>query len=362
MSDHEWRARRRARRAISSRAARWAVVGVMSSAVALGLAACGGASSSSTSSGGTTASTGGAAASKVKGTFYEINNGCPSDPFWASVNNGAQAGARDLGVDLKIEVPRNCESQADENALLTAAVNSQPAGIAISVTSATAFSAQIKRARSMGIPVIAYNSVPPNNDPNQNPIQAFVGTDLFQGGVAFATYGFPKFNIGNGDTVLLADNCPTNISCNTIFNGFKSKARAAGVSTPVVNVSYAVARNIPIVHSYLSLHPNVKMVVTLGETGADAAIAALKSLHYKPGQVPVAGFNLGGLEPAYMKQGWYAFSVDQLPYLQGFDALVDLYTAAKYHQPPVNITTGPEVVTPSDPSLLTPSMVNNTGY
>lgn len=345
----------------------WALV-VMAACAALALAACG--SSSSTSSSGSSSSgsstsvsisaSNAANTSNKNLVFYEVNNGCASDPFWAAVNNGANAAAGDLGVTVHIVNPQNCESQAEENSLLTSVINNHPAGIALSVTSATAFSSNIQRAKQLGIPIIAYNSIPPNNNTTQNPVQAFVGTDLYQSGVVWAQTAIAKFHLTSGALVPIGDVCVANIACETIVNGWNSVAKSAGISSPIISLPQAEAQATSTIHAYLQQHSNVKAILGLG--AMDPIVAALQASGKSPGQVPIAGYNFNGKMPQYMSQGWLSFTMDQGPYLQGWDAVQDLYMVAKYKQPAVNIQTGPDVITNADKALIDPALVAKTGY
>jgi ABC-type sugar transport system substrate-binding protein len=341
-------------------ARRWALA-LIAGAASFAIAACGSSSSTSGTKTSVSISASNSANTSNKNlVFYEVNNGCASDPFWAAVNNGANAAANDLGVTVHIVNPQNCESQAEENSLLTSVVNNHPAGIALSVTSTTAFSSNIQRARQLGIPIIAYNSIPPNNNATQNPVQAFVGTDLYQSGVEWANQAISQFHLSNGAVVPIADVCVANIACETIVTGWNSKAKAAGVSSPIINVPQAEAQATSTIHAYLQQNPNVKAILGMG--AMDPVVAALQQSGKKPGEIPIAGYNFNGKMPQYMQQGWLAFTMDQGPYLQGWDAVQDLYMVAKYKQPAVNIQTGPDVINKSDTALIDSALVAKTGY
>ena len=56
------------------------------------------------------------------------------------------------------------------------------------------------------------------------------------------------------------------------------------------------------------------------------------------------------------------FTIDQLPFMQGFDAITTLYAAAKYDQPPLSVATGPVIVTSTEKALLGANLVAQTGY
>jgi simple sugar transport system substrate-binding protein len=301
-----------------------------------------------------------AQAVKASNIFYTVNNGCASDPFWTAVNNGAQAAGKTLHVTVRIAHPQNCESQAEENALLTTVINSHPAGIALSVTSATAFSANIQRAVKAGIPIVGYNSQPPNNDFTKNPYQAFVGTDLYGSGQAWGIEAMKFSHLKRGDLISLPDVCAANIACDSIVRGVKSKLGPAGVKVSVINVPQTVSESAAVMRAFLIQHPDTKAILSMGNPQSFAD--AMKALGKKPGQIPMSSYNLNGTMPQLMHDGWLEFIVNQVPYLQGFDAVVDLYTAAKDKQPPVNIQTGPAIIHRNQTALLDPALVARTGY
>lgn len=336
---------------------------------ALVATACGSSSSSNAtnkSSSSQTAKTASASSSSVSGTFYELYQSCPSNPFWVAVNNGGKAAAARLGVHLKIEDPLHCTGEiAQEQSLLTSIINSHPAGIALSLVSETAFQSDIKKARKLHIPIIAYNSVPHNVSYTANPVEAYVGQSNYAAGVALAKKAVKLYHLKSGDTVLTANNCPINASCNARFLGFKSVVGGMGVKLPNLNVNYNVSRSIGIVKSYFQLHGRPTLAMSFGSAGVESVVKAAKEMHYTSSQLPVIGFDFDPVTLKYMKEGWYRLTVDQQPFLQGYDALVNLYTAVRYKAHPINMATGPEYVqnTPTDAAKgwLTSSVVKQSG-
>lgn len=307
-----------------------------------------------------------AATSAVSGTFYELYQSCPSNPFWVAVNNGGKAAAAQLGVHLKIEDPLHCTGEvAQEQSLLTTIINSHPAGIALSLVSETAFQSDIQKARRLHIPIIAYNSIPHNVSYTANPVQAYVGQSNYAAGVALAKKAVKLYHLKSGDTVLTANNCPINVSCDDRFLGFKSVVGSMGVNLPNLNVNYNVSKSIGIVKSYFELHGRPTLAMSFGSAGVEAVVKAAKEMHYTSSQLPVVGFDFDPVTLKYMKEGWFRLTVDQQPFLQGYDALVNLYTAVRYKDHPINMSTGPEYVqnTSVDASKgwLTPSVVSQSG-
>lgn len=350
------------------RAKKYLQIAGASLAVAMLAAAC---SSSSKSSSNTTKSTNAAAtssqtSSSVSGTFYELYQSCPSNPFWVAVNNGGRAAAAQLGVNLKIEDPVQCSGEIpQEESLLTTIINSHPAGIALSLVSNTAFSADIQRARALHIPIIAYNSVPHNYNKTANPVQAYVGQSNYSAGVALGKKSVKSYGLTSGSKVLVVDNCAINASCVARVSGFESVVDPLGVKVSTVDVHTNVTQSIGIVKAAYEANGKPDLVVTLGSDGLEPAVKAAQELGYSPGSPPFVGFDFDPVSLSYMTQGWYKLTIDQQPYLQGYDALVDLYTAVRYKAYPINMATGPVYVQNNSSARskgwLNESVVNSTG-
>lgn len=302
----------------------------------------------------------------VRGTFYELYQSCPSNPFWVAVNNGAKSAAAALHVTLKIEDPLKCTGEIpQEDSLLTTIINSHPAGIALSVVSSTAFSSDIQRARALHIPIVAYNSLPVHNNFATNPVEAYVGQNNYEAGVALAKKTIPMFNLQSGDRVVAADNCYINRTCYERYLGIKSVMQPMGIQVDLMNLDYDISKSTGIVKAYFETHGRPSAVYCFGSASVEEVVAAAKELNYTKEQLPVAGFDDDAIANKYMLDGWYRLTVDQQPFLQGYDALVDLYSAVVYKEHPINMATGPEFVqnTASDRAKgwLAANVVKNTG-
>jgi simple sugar transport system substrate-binding protein len=307
-----------------------------------------------------------AAAQSSSGVFYELYQSCPDNPFWAAVNNGGRAAALQLHVTLKIEDPLRCTGEiAAENDLLTTIVDTHPAGIAVSVVSTSAFSANIRRARAEHIPVIAYNSLPHDNNYTTDPVEAYVGQPNELAGEDLAIKAVSMFHLHSGDAILVADQCYTNVTCNDRYKGVEKIVDPMHMKVSVLNLDYNVPVSAGIVKSWLELHGKPALVVALGSAGEQAVVEGATPLHYTPAKLAMVGFDDDSLTNTYMVDGWVKVTIDQQPFLQGYDALVDLYTAAHYKTYPINMDTGPVMLmhTPADiaKGWFQASVVNNTG-
>lgn len=302
----------------------------------------------------------------VQGTFYELYQSCPSNPFWVAVNNGAKAAAHKLNVKLKIEDPLKCTGEVpQENNLLTTIINSNPAGIALSVVSKTAFAQNIQKARKMHIPIIAYNSLPVHTNLKKEPVEAYVGQNNYKAGQALAKKTIAKFNLQSGDTVVAADVCVHNTTCHNRYLGIKSVLSPKGINVKLVNLGYNISKYTGVMKSYFETQGRPAAVYAFGSAGVQEVVEAAKDLHYAKSQLPIAGFDDDAVANKYMQKGWYRITVDQQPFLQGYDALVDLYAAVAYKEYPINMATGPVFVQNNKvdraKGWLKPSIVKNTG-
>ncbi len=306
------------------------------------------------------------AKTKNLGTFYELYQSCPSNPFWIAVNNGGKAAAAALGINLKIEDPLKCSGEiAQENSLLTTIINSHPAGIAVSVVSTTAFAQNIQRARRLHIPIVAYNSLPAGWNPKTEPVEAYVGQNNYAAGVALGKRAYSLFNLQAGDTVVAADSCVINATCHDRYDGLKAALGPKGVNVVLLNMGYDIAKSEGIAKSYFQTKGTPAAVLAFGSATVQEIVLAAKALNISKSQLPIGSFDDDAISNKYMLDGWLRLVVDQQPFLQGYDAVVDLYSAVVYKQHPINMSTGPEFVqnTAFDRSLgwLNPSVVKNTG-
>jgi ribose transport system substrate-binding protein len=107
--------------------------------------ACGG--SSSTSSGSSPS------AGQKKYTFAYISQD-PFDPYWYTLNRGAQEKAKELGVEVIFQTPADATVPSQTQALQSVMAR-KPDGIMISVVDSKGMIGPLQQAKEMGIPVVA---------------------------------------------------------------------------------------------------------------------------------------------------------------------------------------------------------------
>jgi simple sugar transport system substrate-binding protein len=329
-------------------------------AAALAVAGCSSSSSPSSSSSSTSSSA--ASVNSSLGTFYFISHGCPTDPFWPPVWNGAADAGKQLGikVDILHITSSECGSTAAEVSLLDTAIAAHPAGIATTVTDATSFSSALQTAAKDNIPVVVFNSAPTASGvPSAaNPYQSYIGQQNYSAGEGLATEAATEFSLSKGASVIVIDHEPTNISLTQRLQGVKAAFGPMGITPTVVNTSDDISQGASVVSAYLTTHKTIAAILTLGTTGTDEVAEAQSSAgtHFKIGAMDLDSTTL-----SYIEHGTVTFTVDQQPYLQGYLSIVELFLDATEGSTPVSISTGPVFLTSSNVGVLA-KYVAHTGY
>ncbi|HTV10617.1 MAG TPA: substrate-binding domain-containing protein [Acidimicrobiales bacterium] len=296
------------------------------------------------------------------GTFYFISHGCPTDPFWPPVWNGAADAGRQLGirVDILHITSSECGSTAAEVNLLETAIAAHPAGIATTITDPTAFGSALQTAAKDNIPVVVFNSAPTaSGAPSAtNPFLSYIGQQNYSAGQGLANEAVTDFSLTKGATVVVVDHEPTNISLTQRLQGVKSAFGAHGITPAVVNTSDDISQGATVVSGYLTNHKNVAAILTLGTTGTDevAEAQATSGTHIKVGAMDLDSTTL-----SYIEHGTVSYTVDQQPYLQGYLSIVELFLDATEGAAPVNIPTGPAFITSANVKMLA-KYVDHTGF
>ncbi len=300
------------------------------------LAACGSPATGSSASA--------SAAAPATITIDMVTHACPSDTFWPPVFNGAEDAAKTFGVKLDIIrlTSAQCGSIPAQVSNLDTAIQSHPTGIITTIPSATGFSSALQHAQANGIPVIAMNTAPPESA--SNPYLAYIGQGNYSAGVGSGNEAIKLFHLKAGDTVVVVDHEPTNISLTSRENGITAALKPQGMHVVYINTSNNVSSGASIVQSYLTVHQNVSAMLSLGNIGTAQIVTALKALN-KTGQIPVGAFDFGPTTLHDIETGNVQYTIDQQPFLQGYDAVEELVLLAKYGAAPLSIATGPSYLT-----------------
>ena len=303
-------------------------VSVTLAALALVLAACGAQQEASTPADG--------AVSDRDIRIVVVTHGQASDPFWSVVVNGVDQAEADLGIEVEYNAPETFD-MVEMSQLIDTAVASEPDGIVISNPDPSGLGDAIQAAIAAGIPVLSINS----------------GSDVFAELGLITHIGQTEFEAGVGAGERMAEAGVTNTLCinQEVGNAAldqRCEGFEDGLGGPVEVVSVPLADPTDAqnkIRTAVEQNPEVDGMLTLGPTGAEPALKALKASSAL-GDVTLATFDLSPSVLKAVRGGDMAFAVDQQQYLQGYLPIVYLTQYAENGTIPATETlTGPAFVT-----------------
>ncbi|WP_232660798.1 sugar ABC transporter substrate-binding protein [Pseudonocardia sp. TRM90224] len=253
---------------------------------------------------------GGQTATTPRLTIAMITHQAPGDTFWDKVRTGAEVAAAKDNVELKYN---NDPEAARQATLIQNAVDSGVDGIAVTMSKPEPLAPAIKAAVDKGIPVVAINSGIDAWKPLG--IKMYFGSDET---VAGESVGERLTKEGAGKALCVIQE----------QGSVSLEARCAGVKSTHPTTENLVVNGVDLpsvrstIAAKLQQDPSLTHVVTLG---APFALAALESIADAGSSAKVATFDLNSDAAQAIKDGKIVFSVDQQPYVQGYEAVDALW-------------------------------------
>jgi simple sugar transport system substrate-binding protein len=281
-------------------------------AAALALTACssGGGSQQTQATGSEAAGGGGAVADTERLTIAMITHETPGDTFWDKIRKGAEAAAAKDNVELKYSNDPTAPGQAT---LIQNAVDSKVDGIATTLVTPDALAPAVKAATDAGIPVVGFNS----------------GIDQWKELGALMYFGSDETLAGNTVGERIAAEGGKHPLCVIQAAGSVAlEARCAGVKAKVAGTENLQVNGaddaavVSTIQAKLAQDPSIDYVVTLG---APIALDAMQSTTGANSQAKIVTFDLNADVAKNIKDGKILFSVDQQPYLQGYESVDSLW-------------------------------------
>lgn len=310
------------------------VVGAAIATVALAgfTVGCGSSSSSSGSSGGGGGGGGG------KHYNMALVAGVKGDEFYITMNCGAQAEAKKLGVSLNFSGPDQFDPSL-QTPVLNAVTARSPDAILIAPTDTQAMQAPIQQAAQSSKVVLVDTTL---KDPSI--AQSQVHSDNTKGGV-IAGQTLLKL-IGNKGKVFVMNVKPGVSTTDQRQQGFQQAVKgASGVSyigAQYDNDDPAMAASI--VSAVLQRNPDLAGIFATNLFSAEGAATALQQAG-KLGKVKIVGFDAGPKQVADLTKGLVQALVAQEPALIGQDGVQQAYNALAGKPVTKVINTGYNVIT-----------------
>jgi simple sugar transport system substrate-binding protein len=281
-------------------------------------------------------------------TIAMITHETPGDTFWDKIRAGAQAAARKDNINLKYSNDPDATKQA---ALIQNAVDSKVDGIATTLATPNALKSAVAAAVAAKIPVAAFNS----------------GIGQYTSVGAMEYFGSDETLAGNTVGARITKEGGKNTLCVIQAAGSVAlEARCAGVKaqapgTQNLQVNGADDNSVKTtLQAKLAQDKNIDYIVTLGAPVALDAIAAVKAAGSK---AKVVTFDLNASAAKDIQNGSLEFSVDQQPYLQGYEAVDSLWlylTNGNVLGGGKAVLTGPAIVDKTNIDKILPYALKNT--
>jgi ribose transport system substrate-binding protein len=296
----------------------------------LALAACG---DDDESSGGGTASSGG-------GDNYKMTlvAGVKGDEFYITMNCGAQAEAKKLGVDLEFQGPDQFDATL-QTPVLNGVIASKPDAILIAPTDTKAMYAPIKQAADAGIKIVLVDTTLEQADMAVSQI----ASDN-EGGGRDAAKALAE-QIGGSGKVFVNNVKPGISTTDARAKGFEEEAKSLGLD--YVGLDYnqdQPDKAAAIVKAQLAKNPDLKGIFATNLFGAEGSAAGLREAGKKD-TVKIVGFDAGPKQVADLEEGLLQALVAQKPGDIGAQGVQQAVAALKGEPTKATIATGSTILT-----------------
>ncbi|WP_342666432.1 substrate-binding domain-containing protein [Mycetocola saprophilus] len=278
-----------------------------------------------------------------------ITHSGAGDTFWDIVRSGAEAAAKKDHAELLYSSDPDGARQAQ---LVDQAVDQKVDGIIVTLAKPDAVASAVKAAVAAGIPVVSINS----------------GEDAWQALGVLAHFGQNETIAGEAAGTKLDELGAKKVVCVVHEQGnVGHEARCDGLAktfTGSVERLYVNGQDMTNVASTitakLQTSSDIDYVVTLG---APFAMTAIDAIADAGSSAKLATFDLSADAVDAMKAGKIQFIVDQQPYLQGYEALDNLWlykTNGNILGGGKTVLTGPQILTSADADKIAGFAKNGT--
>ncbi len=291
----------------------------------------------------------------IRITFFP--GGSEGGTFESVVYRGAKAAEEDLGCKVDYVwsdwLPDKMVAQFKD------AIARKPDGIAVmGHPGVAAYAPLVDEAEKKGIIVTSQNTTLPELEAKyKNSGFGYVGQELYASGVLIAKGAAERAGLKKGDRAMVWGllSQPT--------RGLRTKGcvdalKELGAVVDYYEISDAInadaSQGTPVIASYISTHPDVKLIITDHGNLTATLGTFLKAANKKPGDIFGAGFDLSAATAAAIKDGWVGAVLDQQEWLQGYLPILQICLAKKFGFAGLHIDTGAAIIDKSNIDVVAP--------
>jgi len=313
------------------------VAGIAVAAVIpMALAACSSGSSSSSTTSGTSAPSTAASSAAAAGKSYnvELVVGTKSDDFYVTMECGAMAEAKTLGVSLTVTGPADF-SAPEQAPILNAVAASKPDALIVAPTDTKALNPELTRIANEGVKVVFVDTT--TTDPSV--AVSHITSDNTGGGKLAADSLATQ--IGGKGTVAVINVNPGISTTDARIAGFTAEMKAKYPNITVLGTQYdndSSATAASQVEADITAHPNLSGVFATNVLSAQGAATGIQHAG-AAGKVKVATFDAEPQQITALKSNTIQLAIAQSPYLEGQDGVQQAVNALSGKQVSANIGT-----------------------
>ncbi len=208
-----------------------------------------------------------------------------------------------------------------------------PDGIGTTITEPDVIRSHAEQAEERGIPVIIFNVARGRELESSLPALLYIGSDEFISGQTNARRVFAQAS-ADGVTI------QRGVCTNQLLNAPGLVARCAGVKSvfdeqgvPLDLIPISSMDSIPAgareIADYFGEHPEANAIFALGPSPASSLNLYIQQAGLQPRQLYATGFDTVPEILQMIRDGYLLQTIDQQPYMQGFQTIISLYL---YHQ------------------------------
>jgi simple sugar transport system substrate-binding protein len=285
-----------------------------------------------------------------KWRFVFVNH-VTTNPFFVPTRYGAEDAGTLTNTTYQWTGSETAKTPEMINAM-NAAISGKADGIAVCVVDPHAFDAVTDKALKAGIPVVAYNADGSVN----NKRLAYIGQDLFNSGVEMGKRIAGL--VAKGSRVGLFIATPGQSNIQPRIDGAQSVLKGK-YKIDVITTGADLPGELSKIDAYVQGHSDVKGLFAVDAGSTQGIAQTMKKRKLQAKGVKGGGYDLLPIILDNIKSGDLDFTIDQQPYLQGFQPVIQLflYKLSGGLMAPSNTNTGLLFITKDnvDPYLKTKS-------
>ena len=269
--------------------------------------------------------------------------------FWQTVHSGAEAAAKETGVEITWNGPAQETDYTGQSNIVEDAINRRVDGIVLAPTHGDALVPVVERAAREGIPVTIMDS-----GISTDKYVSYVATDNRQGGAVAAERLGEKLG-GKGKIAILGVRAGS-VSTDEREQGFQETMKQKYPGIEIVAFQYGQsdrAVSLDRATDILTAHPDLNGFFASNESSTVGVVQAIKQKGLA-GKIILVGFDSSPNLIDDLKGGAIDSLVLQNPFKMGYEAVKTMVAKLNGQEPPKKIDTGVNLLTKEN--IDTPEM------